>query len=156
MSLALTELPDKCPLQNHLSNSYFSIRDSVMQSVTWAPVPWSASKWLMRLTADWNGHKLIRLSQRNPGMHIHIHIIQIPVSDISIISTAFVFYFCETNYHKLRGVKYEFIFSQFLCIWDLSTVNLCPLLKICIATINVSLCCSFWTWGYLAYSCRCW
>lgn len=31
-----------------------------------------------------------------------------------------------------------------------------PLLKSPIATIHVSLCCSFWAWGCLARSCSCW
>ena len=88
----------------------------------------------------------------------HTYIVQNPIIHISVISTVFIFYCCETNYHKLSNVKqHEFISSQSLCIRSLSTTNLGLLLRISRAAINRSTgLFSFWTWRCLSSSCGCW
>lgn len=69
---------------------------------------------------------------------------------ISVIPIVCVFYCYGTNYCKLSVLRYEFIFSQFLCIRDWSLADLCLLFGIPIASTHVSLgCFPFWTWPCL-------
>lgn len=134
-----------------MSNRCLCIRDSIIKSVSCTPVQWSTSTWPTEASC--------RLRQRQDGQTVsHKHMnagCSKSNHHISVIPTVCVFYCCGTNYRKL-SVRYEFIFSQFLCIRDWRLADLCLLFGIPIASARVSLgCFPFWTWPCLASSCCC-